>query len=188
MSTAVSSEGREGEPVSSVIFRTVKPGRARTFEELAREVNAQLRRFPGHLGVDVIAPPPGERMYAVIVRFDGVANLKRWKESPELATFVARVDPICEPDSVAKGLTGMEGWIAIPGRTVAAPPRWKSVIVSFLAAYPAIALLQALVLPHFGFLPGAAQGVLLGLLMCIALTYVLMPLLTRILAKWLYPR
>ena len=187
MSTAVSSEARDGEPVSNVIFRTVKPGRERELEALARQVNAQLRQFPGHVGVDVIAPPPGERMYAVIVRFDGVTNLKRWEDSPERASLVARIDPVCEPNSQTKGLTGMEGWIAIPGRTVAIPPRWKSVVVSFLAAYPAIALLQAFVLPHFRFLPGAAQGVLLGLLMCIALTYVLMPLLTRILAKWLYP-
>ncbi len=109
---------RNSGPVSNVIFRTVKAGRERDFETLAREANAQRKEFPGHVGVDVIAPPPGERPYAVIVRFDGGDNLNRWEESPERATLVAPVDPRCDPKTETKGLTG---WIAIPD--VLSPPR-----------------------------------------------------------------
>ena len=173
------------EPVTTVVFRTVRAGREEDFEEAARAANRTVTGAVGHRGVDVLAPPPGQRLYTVLLRFDSVENMRRWQESPEFAALLDAMAPLCEPQRETHALTGMEGWISVPGR--APPPRWKSVVVSFLAAYPTIAVLQAVVLPRFDFLPSFAQGVLLGLLMCIALTYAVMPLVSGALAKWLYP-
>ena len=183
MDSAVTPSGAE--PVTTVVFRTVRAGREGDFEAAARAANRTVKDAVGHRGVDVLAPPPGQRLYTVLLRFDSVETLRRWQESPEYAALLETMAPLCEPQRETRALTGMEGWIAVPGR--APPPRWKSVVVSFLAAYPTIAFLQAVVLPRFDFLPSAAQGLVLGLLMCIALTYAVMPLLTRALARWLYP-
>lgn len=174
--------------VTTCIFRTVRPEGTSAFEELARSASKTIASYSGYLGTDVITPPPGERIYAIVIRFADAAALHAWERSPERTTLIAALDALCEPTTQSSIATGMEGWFSAPGLARQAPPRWKSAVVSFVGAYPTILVLNAFVTPHLGALPAFARAIVLGALICLTLTYALMPLLARWLGRWLYAR
>jgi antibiotic biosynthesis monooxygenase (ABM) superfamily enzyme len=86
-------------------------------------------------------------------------------------------------------LSGVEPWFALPGPgTFVPPPRWKMAIVSWLVAFPLIQALNASLGLWLAPLPALVRVAVSGLAMIVIMTYVAMPLLTRALARWLYPR
>ena len=174
-------------PVTVVVSRTAKPGREKDYEAFLQGVTAASRRFPGHLGANVLHAA-GSRDYTIVFRFDTVAHLQAWEESEERAAWLAKVDDLCELESrhVDK-LTGMETWFQLPGRTVKPPPKHKMAVVSWVAAFPIVQVMSTLVVPRLDFLPPLGRGVVMSVTMVLLMTYVVMPRLTKLLARWLYP-
>lgn len=65
------------------------------------------------------------------------------------------------------------------------PPRWKTAVVGWLAVYPLITLLLWLLRPLVGGQPLPVQTLVLTLLMVPLSTFVTMPLVARLLKRWL---
>jgi antibiotic biosynthesis monooxygenase (ABM) superfamily enzyme len=61
-------------------------------------------------------------------------------------------------------------------------------VVGFAVAFPLIQLLNITVGTWLLFLPTIVRGAATGAVMIVLMTYGLMPLATRWLAAWLYPR
>ena len=174
-------------PVTVVVTRTPKPGRVQDYEQFLRDVTKVAQRYPGHLGTTVLRPAPPAREYTLIFRFDKVENLRRWEESEERATWVAKAAGMSEgPADIAK-LTGMETWFVLPGRTVKPPPRHKMAVVTWLAVFPMVQLLSWLLLPRLEFLPPIGRTLVFSAVMILGMTYLVMPQMTRLFARWLYP-
>ena len=83
---------------------------------------------------------------------------------------------------LGRGLPG-EGIDETALKTIGAPPRWKMAIVSFIGAY-SISLLAGLYLGQSPLL----TNILMTIILVLGLTYFAMPLLSRLLRRWLYPR
>ena len=83
----------------------------------------------------------------------------------------------------------METWFALPGAGgLGAPPRWKMALVSWLVAFPLIQGLNASLGAWLTSLPAPLRGAAVGLALIALMTFVAMPLVSRALASWLYPR
>ena len=67
-----------------------------------------------------------------------------------------------------------------------APPRWKMVLTTFLGAYPFTLLIQALVTPRTTAWPLPLRAAVFPVVLLPVLTYLVMPLLSRLLRQWLY--
>jgi antibiotic biosynthesis monooxygenase (ABM) superfamily enzyme len=67
-----------------------------------------------------------------------------------------------------------------------APPRWKSIVLTFVVVYPTLSLLTHWVAPNLAWLPGWLRTAVLVAIMCVALSY-LIPALGRALSGWLQP-
>ena len=65
------------------------------------------------------------------------------------------------------------------------PPRHKLALVTWLGAYPVITLILALLGPALVSWPLALRTLMLSVLMVVALTWLVMPSLTRVLRPWL---
>src|SRR5947199_5573316 len=95
-----------------------------------------------------------------------------------------RARTLTEGEPVYRQLHGLEAWFRSPSHP---PPRWKMAAVTLLGVYP-VSLLIALVispmLPKMSLLINTlvVSGIIVGLL-----TWVVMPVLTRLLHKWLNP-
>jgi antibiotic biosynthesis monooxygenase (ABM) superfamily enzyme len=69
----------------------------------------------------------------------------------------------------------------------AAPPRHRLALLTWLGAYPVITGILAVLGPRIVTWPLALRTLVLSVLMVVALTWLVMPSLTRLLGRWLVP-
>jgi hypothetical protein len=170
--------------------RRVKPGREADFEAWARGILAAARQFPGHLGASVL-DAPGSRERHILFSFADRRSLRAWLDSDERRRWLARVEELLEADRGLQQLTGLETWFKLPGAnvpTMKLPPRWKMWLVSIVAVYPLVLAVQVLVVPRMAGLPFPLRALLFPLVLLTLMTFVVMPVVTRLLRHWLDPR
>lgn len=178
-----------GRPLTVLITRRVRPGREDEFTELTRRLLEAARRFPGHLGGDVLRPEgPESPLYQTIFAFDDRAHLEAWTDSPERREILERLAEISEGETAMRVLSGFETWFALPAAaTRVPPPRWKMAIVTWIGIFPLVLILSHTLTPVLA--PFGTTLAVLAVTGCVtvAMTWAVMPLLVRLLARWLYP-
>jgi antibiotic biosynthesis monooxygenase (ABM) superfamily enzyme len=177
------------EPVTVLYSRRVKPGREADFQAWAHGIVATSRQFPGHLGASVL-DAPGSREYHILFTFADRKSMRAWLDSEERRRWLARVGGLIEADRGLQQLTGLETWFKLPGAkvpTMKPPPRWKMWLVSIVAVYPLVLAFQALVVPRMAGLPLPLRALTFPLVLLTLMTYVVMPVVTRVLRRWLGP-
>ena len=178
------------DPVTVLYSRRVKPGREADFEAWARGIVAAARQFPGHLGASVL-DAPGSREYHILFTFADRRSLRAWLDSDERRRWLVRVGELLEADRGLQQLTGLETWFKLPGSnvpTMTPPPRWKMWLVSLVAVYPLVLAFQVLVVPRTARLPLPLRALVFPLVLLTLMTFVVMPMVTRALRRWLGPR
>jgi uncharacterized protein len=176
-------------PVTVLITRRVRPGRAAEFEALMDGITAAARGFPGHLGGYLIKPgASGDRSYHVLFAFDSEAHLQTWIDSAERAGWLEKIARVTWGENSTRILTGLEGWFALPSQDVKAPPaRYKMALVTWLGIFPLVMLLSGLIGPLLQPISPVLSVLVVTALVVVCMTWAVMPLLTRVLAWWLYP-
>jgi uncharacterized protein len=178
------------EPVTLVVTRRVRSGREADYEAWLNRLVEASRGLPGYQGVTIHRPVPGgPPEYTCVYRFDGVQHLQAFERSEARQRALAQVGDFVETDAVLRRMTGLELWFnPPPGTVVARPTRWRMAVLMIAVIYALVLVLGRLVALA---LPGAPFE--LRLLVTIAIevvlmTYLVMPPLTRSLARWIYPR
>lgn len=177
------------DPLSILIFRTVRAGSEAAFEQLLHDFVERSLRVKGQLGVQVLRPVPGSgsREYGILRRFSGPDARKLFYSSELFADWIAQVTPLCEGEQRKQELSGLETWFTLPGReAVVPPPRWKMALVTFVGVFPASALLPPALSPLTAALPPLGKVAVHAAAIVAALTWIIMPLLTRLLRPWLF--
>jgi len=146
-------------------------------------------QFPGHMGGFLIGPEvEGLGCYRMLFAFDTEPRLQAWTQSAERRAWLARIAEVTYGDSAMRVLSGLEGWFALPAaQTRTPPPRWKTALVTWLGIFPLVLVLSNTI----GRLI-APTSPLLGVmvvtaLVTVAMSWVVMPGLARLFARWLYP-
>jgi antibiotic biosynthesis monooxygenase (ABM) superfamily enzyme len=171
--------------VTEVISRNIRAGHERDYDDWLRRFMISERQFPGYLGTTIIAPGGDiSSLRYIINRFANQASLDAWENSEESLKLLKEVNKY----STYQRLTGMETWFSLPNlKTIGAPPRWKMAIVSFIGAYSISLLAQYILRLYLGQSP-LLTNILMTTILVLGLTYFAMPLLSRLLRRWLYPR
>jgi uncharacterized protein len=134
---------------------------------------------------------PDSREYHILFSFADRRSLRAWLDSEQRRRWLARVGELLEADRGLQQLTGLETWFKLPGSnvpTMKPPPRWKMWLVSLVAVYPLVLAFQALVVPRMVRLPLPLRALLFPLVLLTLMTFVVMPVVTRVLRRWLGPR
>jgi hypothetical protein len=182
--------GGATEPVTVVVRRRVKAGCEPAFEELMKGIHRAAQDFPGYLGRDVIHSPAagGFSEYTIIFRFDSELHLLVWQESAERREWLQRMAGIVVAETPHQRLSGLETWFSLPGGGIVTPPaRYKMALVTWIAVFPLATLLQYLSMPVLGDVPAAIRALAMTALLVPLMTYVVMPRMTRLFRRWLYP-
>jgi antibiotic biosynthesis monooxygenase (ABM) superfamily enzyme len=176
-------------PVTTTVTRRVKPGHEAAYEAFLAGISGAARAFPGYLGVEVFRPAGGQGgEYRIVYRFDSLAHLRTWLDSPEHAAWLARAEPHVAGPMRTQILTGLETWFTLPTQPGAPPPPpYKMALVTWVTIFPLITLVVVASAPLLGGLPlvvrlAVTTGVTVPLM-----TWVVMPRVTRLLRRWLYP-
>jgi antibiotic biosynthesis monooxygenase (ABM) superfamily enzyme len=179
----------KSEPVTVVVTRRVKPGHEAEYERWLTLLISEAKRMPGYLGTSVQRPgPTGPREYTSIYRFESVAHLQAFEQSEVRARLLAEVGPHVEADAVGKRFTGLEFWFAAPpGTAVPQPVRWRMALVMITVVYLLVLCIGQLVSLVIGGAPAQLRLLVTIAIEVFLLTYVIMPRLTRLIARWIYP-
>jgi antibiotic biosynthesis monooxygenase (ABM) superfamily enzyme len=179
----------EKQQVTAVISHIVRPEREQGYEEWFRGIAADARTFKGHLGVSAIRPRDhAHPEYVVILKFDRYDNLKTWLESDVRRAWIERLQPLIEKPEAIQTLTGLETWFSLPNQSLKAPPpRHKMALVTWLGVFVTLAVLSRLLAPLLGGLHILLNQLITTGLVVLVLTYLVMPRLTKLFRRWLYP-
>ena len=176
-------------PVSVVVTRRIKPGCERAYEELVKGIHEAIKGFDGYLGSHILRPSsPDHPEYRIIFRFDTTKHLRTWEVSAERREWLERMSGLLVGTPVYQALSGLETWFTLPGGgPIVPPPRYKMMLVTWLAVFPLLTAFNYAFQPVFQGMPIWLR-VLVGTALVIPLmTYVVMPRMTRLFKAWLYP-
>ena len=177
-------------PVTVVISRRVKPGCEEAFEEFISGITAAAMTFEGHLGVNIFRPStPEDNEYKIIFKFDRASNLRIWQESECRRQCLARAESLRLEKPTVRIITGLETWFTLPSRKpIIPPPRYKMAVIVLLTIFPFRILASFTLIPLLKSLPFLLRSFISSVIMVLLMTYVIMPRMTKLFSKWLYPQ
>ncbi len=180
----------ENLPVTAIISQVVKPGYEEAYEQWQQDILAAAHGFEGHAGVNIIRPHDhANPEYVVIVRFNHYRNLKTWIESDVRRYWLEQAKPLIKGSEKVQVLEGLEAWFTLPGKPPQAPPaRYKMAILTSISVYLASVVVNYFFSRFLVELPGWLQSFVLISISVVLLTYVVMPRVTRLFYRWLYPK
>jgi uncharacterized protein len=195
------NSNKQSKPVTIIVKRIAKKDKIKEFEEWLSGVSKEVSRQEGMMGIDIIRPTPNttnsksKSEYVVIFRFNSYKNLEKWEKSPIQNEWLQKGRKLAEPDYDVKKMTGLEFWFtpyfkdeSSPLIPLQPPPRYKMVIVTV----PVISILlltlglQIQFLTEMLSIPFPLRLVIALTIIVLLMTYVIMPLLTKLLKSWLF--
>jgi hypothetical protein len=177
-------------PVTVSVRRKVKPGCEKAFEDfLTGIINASMT-FEGHLGTNVFRPThPQDREYLIVFKFDSRSHLHKWEESECRRQWMARGEVLTLGSPVVEIITGLETWFTLSSKKpMIPPPRYKMAVITWLAIFPLVNLLNYVLDPLLTNLISIHRSLITTSLLVPLMTYLVMPRMTRLFAWWLFPK
>jgi uncharacterized protein len=189
---------KHSNPVTVIVKRIAKKDKTKEFEEWLSGISKEFSRQDGSMGIDIIRPTNGNKPkseYVIIFRFNTYENLEKWEKSAIRNEWLQKSWELAEANYDVQKLSGLEFWFtpylkdeSSPIVPLNPPPRHKMVIVTI----PVISVLLLILVPQIHVLtemlliPYAIRLVIAITIIVLLMTYVIMPLLTKLLRFWLY--
>ncbi|HUR35876.1 MAG TPA: hypothetical protein VM032_18860 [Vicinamibacterales bacterium] len=177
-------------PVTEVVTRRVRPGMEEKYEDWLRRQFAEAETLPGFMGVDIERPAPDARIreYTSVIRFDTVKSLRAFEHSDMRHRYLSEVVDLIEGDVTLHRLSGLEFWFTPPkGTVVPQPTRWRMMVVTMVTVYFLVMTAGQVVMRGLSGTPFAVRMAGLVVIQVSLMTYVFMPRVTRLMARWIYP-
>jgi antibiotic biosynthesis monooxygenase (ABM) superfamily enzyme len=176
------------ESVTVVVSRKVKRGREPEYEDWLRRLLEEAKSLKGYLGATIQKPAPGSTEYTSVFRFDTVDNLRKFEESELRSRYLREVVDYVEADAIWKKFTGLEFWFSPPkGTVIPQPSRFRMALVMIVVVFGLVLSIGQLVGMVAVEVPSYIRLFVTISIEIFLMTYILMPRITRLLAKWIYP-
>lgn len=174
------------EPLTVVFSQRIASDRHAEFLLLYDDVAERLSRFHGFLGSDLFPPVRDvQEEFVIVASFASRPDLDRWLESAERRTWVESAEALIEGDRTMNVVGGFGGWFPSVGPGPQGPKRWKQATAVLLALFPTAlvtTLIRIELAPDMNVVAAVFVGNVIGVA---ALSFVLMPIVTRWLKPWL---
>ncbi len=176
------------EPVTVVAKRQVKPGHESQYEAWLTELTTAAHELSGYLGAEFHRPAKAGDPWISVFRFATLADLEAFERSELRSRMIAKVIPHVESDAIWQRMTGLEFWFEPPpGTVVAQPSPHRMALLLILVVFVLVLALNLVLGPLIASWPMPARILLTVTLQVLLMTYLIMPRLTRMLARWIYP-
>ena len=173
-------------PIHIAITRRVRPGCESEFQTALRQFFQTSFAHGGVLGASMLTPPPGSdsREFGILRTFANETERDAFYKSPMFEAWEERARTLTEGEPEYRQLHGLEAWFRSPHSP---PPRWKMAMVTLLGVYPVCLLIGVLLSSTLQNLPLPLNLLVVSAIIVSMLTWVVMPLVTRLLHGWLNP-
>ena len=187
MTRSVREEPPKTEPMILVEGRTIKPGHENDFYAWIHRTLATSEQFPGSQGVTILTLGKGpSAVRYVIHRFADETTGLAWVKSEERAALMQEALAFSTP--YTQTASGPEAWFTLPEMSDTAPPKWKLFLTTIPSAYVASLVIVLIIGAFLHDWPLLITDGMVTVFLAFMLTYVGLPLSTRLLRSWLYPR
>jgi antibiotic biosynthesis monooxygenase (ABM) superfamily enzyme len=171
-----------------VVHRRVKEGREGEFQQAMQEFTRFALGFPGHRGMQLLRLAAGGRDYTVVARFASKEVRRAFTSTPEYAAWMRQLGELTEGDPRIDELSGLEGWFATDDTpALPKPGKVKMAVATFIGVFPVSTVVGVLVVPYLQQLHMLLVNAIVAAIIVILLTWMVMPIVTRLLHKWLFP-
>ncbi len=169
------------------ITRKVREGAEAEYEEKLRRFVQSSLSAPGTRGVQMLHPAPqaASREYGILRSFATAEDRDAFYQSPMYAEWEKDVAHLVEGKPGYRDLHGLEAWFEHP--ELPRPPRWKLAVATLVGVYPTSLFLGTFVAPQVHHLHRSVTTLIIASCMVAALTWLVMPLVTKVMHRWLHP-
>jgi uncharacterized protein len=179
----IHEEPANTEPVTLVEGRALQPGHENDFYAWVQRAITASERFPGNQGVTILTLG---QVHYVIHRFADEAAERAWMQSEDRATLVQEAAAFSTP--YTQTARGLEAWFTLPDLLATTPPQWKLFLTIIPSAYLASLVIILILNAFLHGWPLLITNAIVTVCLAFLLTYVGLPLSTRLLHSWLYPQ
>lgn len=174
--------------VHVAITRRVRPGCEAEFQQALGQFFQTSFSHSGIQGAAMLTPPPGSgsREYGILRTFASEEERDAFYASPMFKAWDEKAASLTEGEAVYRPLHGLEAWFRQPDAP--RPPRWKMAVATLAGVYPTSLFLGTFVGPLLHGLPRALTSLVIAACMVICLTWIVMPLVIKVLHRWLHPK
>jgi len=175
------------EPIHVAITRKIKPGCEAEFQAALKDFFTTSFGHAGVQGASMLVPPPGSPSpeFGILRTFANERERDAFYASPMFKTWEDRIRPLTEGEPVHRQLTGLEAWFRSPQSP---PPLWKMAIATYLGVVPVIMGLSLTLGPLVRSWNFVLNNLVFNACVVLLLTWVVMPLITRVLNPWLHSK
>lgn len=170
-------------PVTLLVTRRIAPDCYGAFLSWMRQGVLLAAGYPGFWGSGVLQPPEGGEQYEIVLRFSDEASLLRWENSLPRRMWLERGKDLVKTSQTHR-VSGMDTWF---GPQKSAPPRWKQAISIWIAYFPMLLLFSVTFSEPLRGLPVFWRVLITTLVMTPVLSFICIPVITRVLHRWLQP-
>jgi antibiotic biosynthesis monooxygenase (ABM) superfamily enzyme len=178
------------ETVTLLIQQRVKKSALAQYEEWLPRIMAEAARQPGHLGVHVIRPQPGENEFSILIRYDSLAAAEAWIKSSRRQELLSEIKAATQLEDTTRIQSGIEFWFTPPKSGARIARGWKQWLVTTSVIWPLSTLVGTAYRPLFQAVPilgtwGVAQLIVAATVVALTVFFI-MPRYVRAVAGWLY--
>jgi uncharacterized protein len=177
-------------PITIYTTRTVRAGCEAAFEKALHEFVQRSLELPGQHGVHILRPPAGSssREYGIVRKFADDDAISSFFHSPDFKDWSRAVGDLTEGDPRSEKLSGLETWFTPRGEPLRALPKWKMALATLAGVFPTAMFLGWTLGPAIGGLHPMVRALVFNAAMVVLLTWAVMPVVTRVLHRWLHAR
>lgn len=172
-------------PVTVFARHTVRPEREPAFRAWLAGISEACRSYDGYQGTELIRPFSGSASeFVAVFRFDTREQLQGWMDSRERRYWLQRASEFS--DSPAQLDYHSLEFLFEPARHAGqVPTRHKMALVTFLVIWPLVHFIPSNLARVLGARPLVVELCAVAAIVLL-MTYLLMPLVTKVLARWLF--
>lgn len=172
--------------VSFIIEQDIPPDKTKYFLQWQKEINQVCCQFKGYLKTENFPSSSSKKnKWYTIIYFDSKDNLTLWLDSEERYHFVqARKNKLGFYRFIGYK-TGLEEWLV----SKKILPKWKQALAVLLGIYP-IVMLETILFSSWQIIASWSlswQILVNNLISCSVLTWLVMPLVSKLFKFWLDP-
>lgn len=170
------------QPVKILLDRPIRIGQEGAFEAWVQRVLASAGETGAVEGSSVLRTSDEGFL---LLRFTNQSTLDAWESSQAARALLQGDSSTGKTRAHREVRSGLETWFTLTGQATPhrPPPKWKMALVTWLALLPQVLVLGALVPTS---LPYPLTPAISTAIPVCALTWFIMPRLTKLLYPWLY--
>jgi len=177
----------ESDSVTVLVNRVVPSVEEQLFQATLKELLEEFDRFPGTSGSMVFRQEvDGDVEFSILKRFAGETDHDAWMNSTGFARWRDAAAPATPTRDHVHRYSGMESFF-VSAQAPDPPPRWKMALLLMIAVYPMSLTVSRWIAPALANVSLFAGAFITSVIMVISMTYVIVPLLTRLFQGWLEP-